>query len=338
MTHRQLAVQASLAAAGLVAAYFTWQRGVELAPGEVMVVDASKSDLAGVRFDDPEKPTWVELTGMSDENGSFIAVRLSAQEKPAPAKGGAKDKVPERTVRGSETAERFFASFAPLRASRGLGVLDEAKLKELGVATSQKRVTVVLRGGKRTFVITPAPPGGSEPYLRDEASGQVYVAGRTLLSDFQSAASVFIERRLHGFRPEEADRVVITVGATRREFVLSRDENGVRFSPAGTPDKPDTSAKTWHDRVFGIWPIDVLGKDEVLSGGVPEVKLRIDYSKRSRRLGFVEIAKLAAPAPVSTTGEGGKDRFFARSELTLGWVELSADSQALLDDAQAILR
>jgi hypothetical protein len=337
MTLRQVLLQAGLAMAALGLAYFTWQRGPELAPDEVLLADIGKNDLAAVRFEDQEKNTWVELGRSTDESGPFISVHLGPQEKPANAKAPAASeaKTPDRLVRGSDAAEKLFASFTPLRASRSLGVLDAAKLKELGLASTQKRITLTLRNGKQTFTIAPAPPGGTLPYLRDEASGRVYVVARSLLSDFQTAASLLVERKLHAFRIEDADRVLISLGAVRREFVVSRDENSVRLAPASAPDKPDASLKTWHDRVFSLWPADVLGKAEVPTEGAPQLALRIDYSTRGRHLGFVEIAKVA---PVVTSAEGAKDVLFARGERTLGWFKLSADAQNVLADAQTLLR
>ncbi len=341
MTYRQVAVQGALALAALVAAYFTWQRDAELAPGEVVVVDVSKGELVGVRFADQEKSTWVELGRAADDNGPFISVHLSPQEE-AKKTAGAKEpaaagsKTPDRVVRGSDAAEKLFASFAPLRASCGLGVLAADKLKDLGLASSQKRISLTLRNGKRTFAIAPAPPGGGEPYLRDEQDGRVYVVGRSFLSDFASATSLLVERRVHTFRLEDADRMVVTRGTTRREFLISNSEDGVRLAAAGTPDKPDAAAKTWHDRIFSVWPVEVLGKDEAPAEGAPQLDLRIDYSARGRRLGFVEIAKVAAVA--SSVEKDAKDTLYARSERSLGWFKLSSDAGTMLGDVQGILR
>jgi hypothetical protein len=344
MTYRQVAVQGALALVALVAAYFTWQRDAELAPGEVVVVDVSKGELVGVRFEDQEKSTWVELGRTTDDNGAFISVHLSPQEetkKPAGAKepAAASSKTPDRVVRGSEAAEKLFASFAPLRASRSLGVLAADKLKDLGLASSQKRITLTLRNGKRTFAIAPAPPGGAEPYLRDEQDGRVYVVGRSFLSDFASATSLLVERRAHAFRLEDADRMVVTRGTVRREFLISKSEDGVRLAPAGAPDKPDAAVKTWHDRIFAVWPVEVLGKDEAPAEGAPQLDLRIDYSARGHRLGFVEIAKVpAVSSSVEQDAKDAKDTLYARSERSLGWFKLSADAHSLLSEAQGILR
>ncbi len=335
MTLRQVAVQGGLALGALVLAYFTWQRSPELKPDEVFVVDSGKSDLVSVRFDDPEKSTWVVLGRSSDESGPFITVRLGPQEihvrGKTPSEGT--KKTPERLVRGSDAAEKLFASCAPLQASRSLGILPDAKLKELGLATSKKRITLVLRNGKRVFSIAAAPAGGSAPYLRDDQSGRVYLVARSLLSDFEAAASLLVERHPHAFRLEEADRIVVSEGGAKHAFVVSHGEDGVRLAPASTPDKPDAAFKTWHDRVFGVWPVEVLGKDEVPSEGQPQVDLRIDYSLRGHLLGFIEIGKVEANASASA---GSKDVLFARSERTLGWFKLPANT--LLSDGEKLLR
>ena len=342
MTFRQVAAQGGLALAALVAAYLTWQRSPELAPDEVVVIDAGKNDLVSARFDDEEKHTWVELSRSADDAGPFINVHLGPQEQAMPGKGdkdgkgdkaAAPKKTPERLVRGSDAADKLFASLAPLRATRSLGILSADKLKDLGIDATKKRLSLVLRNGKRSFSITAAPAGGSEPYLRDEQSGHVYLVARSILSDFQAAASILPERRVHAFKLDEADRLAITMGAIRREFVVSHGESGVVLAPVASPNKADSAFKTWHDRAFSAWPTDVLGKDEVPAEGAPQVELRLDYSARGRRLGFLEIAK---GATVASNADSAKTALFARSEHSSGWLKLSVDS--LLSDAQPLLR
>ncbi len=238
-------------------------------------------------------------------------------------------------MRGSDAADKLLANLAPLRANRGLGVLPPAKLKELGLDATKKRITLTLRSGRRSFTIAPAPPGGTLPYLRDEASGHVYVVGRGLLSDFQAAASLLVERRLHAFRVEDADQLRITAGSIRREVLVSRGAEQTRLAFRNRPQEPDAALKTWHDRVFSVWPAEVLGKGEAPVEGTPEIALRIDYNARGRSLGFVELGKVA---PAASSAEAAKPTWFARSERTLGWVKLGSDAQSLLSDLPAGLR
>ena len=54
MTGRSLAVQGGIAALGLITMYATWQREPERAPGAVTVIDASKSDVTRIHYEDDE--------------------------------------------------------------------------------------------------------------------------------------------------------------------------------------------------------------------------------------------------------------------------------------------
>ena len=82
MNGKAVLVQGGLALVGLAAAYVTWQRQPELQAGEVFVLDLTKNELDKVRFDDEDAKTWVELQRESDNNGSFVALRLSERGAP----------------------------------------------------------------------------------------------------------------------------------------------------------------------------------------------------------------------------------------------------------------
>ena len=142
----------------------------------------------------------------------------------------------------------------------------------------------------------PAPPGGSDPYIKDVQDNRVYVVDRPILTDLQAATTNLVDRRLHAFRIEEIDRVVITGGSKRREFIGSRIEQfpGIRLAPAGAPDKPDATLKNWHDRIFGLFPTEVLGKGENPASGAPNVTLKLEYFSRGRPIGWAELARTKA--------------------------------------------
>ncbi len=330
MNGRALAVQGGLALAGLVAAYLTWQRQPEMQEGEVFVLDVTKNELQAVRFDDAENKTWAELDRAKDARGAYVNLHVSARPE-GPQKQPA---APERRLRGNETALRALERFAPLTALRTLGVLDAAKLKELGLDTSQKTLTVTTRAGQRRFTIAPAPPGGSEPYLRDPSDGRVFVVTRAILSDLQNAHTTLPERRLHDFKQTDVDRVVVTAGATKKDYRASRNDQGraLRLAPMAKPDSPDDSARTWHDRLWGLWPAEILGRDEIPREGAPVPRLRVDYFAQGKNLGWIELAASAAP-PESASGPAPKTTVFARTEFTAGWVRLGGDAQPVIDDA-----
>jgi hypothetical protein len=74
----------------------------------------------------------------------------------------------------------------------------------------------------------PHPVGGTDPYLRDQTDGRVFVVQRSILTDFQAAATSLVEHHLHGFRLEDADRVSMTAGSAKKEFRVAHSADGRR--------------------------------------------------------------------------------------------------------------
>ncbi len=348
MNTRSMAIQGGLALAGLAAAYATWQRTPELASGEVFAFDVTKNDLEKIRFDDEEIKVWSQLARAKDSNGPIVSVRLSGTDASnvvfPSGHPSVAVKVPERLVRGNEAAERVFETFAPLRASRALGTLDAAILKDLGLDTTKKFIEISARGNKRRLAVVPAPPGGSDPYVRDTQDGRVYIIARNILSDLQAASVNLVERRFHTFRVEEVDRIDIAAADRKRQFVVTRnDENlpGIRIAPKDAPDKFDLTLKNWHERIWNLFPAEVLGQDEVPPpGSAPLPAIRLTYFSRGRQLGWVEIARAGAPPPVaasSATAAPPSSDIFGRSEVGLGWAKLPADAATLLSEGETLM-
>jgi hypothetical protein len=342
MTGRSVAIQGALALLVLILAYTTWQRPPEKQAGEVFVLDITKNDLDKVRFEDQESKSWSELAKGKDEEGTFITLRLSGFDSTGSAlpsgHPGIALKQPERLIRANENGQKLFERFAPLRAQRSLGVLDAAKLKELGLDKTKKFLEVTARGRSRRFAIVSAPPGGDSPYIQDLQDKKVYIVPRPLLSDLQAASTNLPERRLHTFRIEDVDRVTLSAGGRTRELVAARIEDfpGIRLAPAATPDNPDPTVNNCNDRVFSLFPTEVLGQGEVPAAGNPNVVIRVEYFSRGRRIGWTELGRSPAPAVSSATAPP-PTQGWARSEFTLGWLKLAGDAQSLITEADTLV-
>lgn len=370
MTRRAATIQGLLALAGLFAAYLTWQREPSLDTGEAYVLDINKNELTAVRYEELEqvaKPTdapaaadaskdkqkaggaalnkdvvvrdWVELSSIKDPNGPVVWVRFAGKEGSNVALPSGhpvvQTAVPERQLRGNESALKMWEGFTPWKATRALGVLEGDKLKDLGLLEPKRRIKVTFKGVTRSYSLVPAPPGGTDPYVRDEEDGRVYIVARQLLTDFQAAKSNLVEKRLHGFAVQDIDRLVITAGDKKKEFQFRRFEGrpGGELLPTGS-DKADQTAGNWHDRVFALFPAEVFGKDEKPAGGAPKTSVRIDYFYRGKPLGWVELAR---PEDAAAGGSGAAgQQAYARSEFTAGWVSLSADALNLVSEGQSL--
>jgi hypothetical protein len=253
--------------------------------------------------------------------------------------------MPDRLVRGNEASNRIFEWFAPLRATRALGVLDQAKLKTLGLADTKKSLAVVSGGQTRRFALAPAPQGGSEPYIRDEQDGRVFIIRPQILSDLQAATTNLVERRLHKFPTEDIDRMVVTAGPKKQEYRASRvgpQVPGIRLAKAETPGAPVEAAKNWHERVWELFPSEVLGQGESPAEGAPVVAVKIEYHARRRQLGWLELARVSPSSAPSVSLSAPAPNFpvaaYGRSEFTHGWTKLPDQAMALIDEGEKLVK
>lgn len=347
MTGRGVAIQGGLAALGLLIAYGTWQREPERAVGEVVVVDSTKTELANVRYEDDNGTVDITRRAENGETGPWLHLddktpvvppRKPGQKGPPPAPPPKPH--PPRDLRGDEPAEKLLAQFAPFRSPRAFGVLDAKKAKELGLEDAKRRLIVTTRGEKHEFVIG-QPAQGGESYLRDTQSGRTYLMPRALLTDLQGAAHRLVDRKLHTFKIADVGRLTVAAGGKTRELVVTNrhDQNAYKVAPASAPDKPDEMARNWHDKIWRLFPTELLGKGETPAGGEPKVAARIDYADGTKRVGWIELGKLeVGPSPddaiSSAPGAASaqtRTEVYARTEHTAGWVRLSNDPSALAD-------
>ena len=355
MTGRALAVQGGVAVLGLITVYATWQREPEHAPGAVTVIDASKSDVTLIRYED--ESSAVDMTrgkvGRDDGVWLHLVAKPKAETKPDPAKPDQKADpkatpkpeakpapvAPPRDLPGAENAKKIFDQFAPFVSMRAFGVLDANKLKEIGLDNPKKKLEVTVKGAVRRYEIgQPATQTSGEAFLRDTRDGRVYLMPRAMLSELQNASHM-VDRRLHTFDLADFDRIKLTAGSKTKEFVqVGRESRSTAgFAPAKTPDKKDQMAKNWHDSLWRIFPTEILGKGEQPPGGKLTTLLRVDYMEGKDSVGWVEIVRTESSAgAVSEEASSSKGDLYIRSEHTAGWNKIPSHGQ-LVPDAEKLL-
>ncbi|MBC8132355.1 MAG: DUF4340 domain-containing protein, partial [Deltaproteobacteria bacterium] len=247
---------------------------------------------------------------------------------------------PLRQLRGDEPAQKLLAEFAPFRSPRSFGVLDAKKLKELGLDNAKKKLVITARGEAREFVIGQPPQSSGESYLRDVKDGRIFLMPRQLLTDLQGAGFRLVDRKLHTFKIADVDRLAVSSGNKTREFVVTnrQDQAAYKLAPKGAPDKPEEMARNWHDKVWRLFPSEVLGKGEVPAAGAPKVVTRIDYFDGSKNVGWLELGKVEVPPGVEpASGPHGAPQpnngaeLYGRTEHTAGWVRVHNDPSTLVD-------
>jgi len=353
MTGRSLAVQGGLAALGLVTVYATWQREPERAPGAVTVIDASKSDVTMIHYED--ETTAVDFTrgktGGEDGVWLHLVTKPKAEEKPdkpdpkadpkAPAKPPAKPAPtpPPRDLPGADNAKKLYDQFAPLTSLRAFGVMEANKLKELGLDNPKRKLEVTVKGAVRRYEIgQPAAQTTGEAFLRDTRDGRVYLMPRNILSELQNASHM-VDRRLHTFELGDFDRIKLSAGGKTKEFAHvgreSRTTSG--FAPVKTPDKRDQTAKNWHDALWRVFPTELLSKGEEPTAGKVNVVLRVDYTEDNGSVGWIEIGRTPEPGSgMSDDAAAATGEVYARTEHTAGWAKIPSGGQ-IVPDAQKLI-
>ena len=348
MTGRGLAVQGGLALVGLVTVYTTWQREPERAPGAVTVIDASKSDVTLVRYEDETNAVDLTRGKVGDDDGVWLHLvpKAKAEAKPDPHADPKAPKpatppaalAPPRDLPGAENAKKLYEQFAPLVSMRAFGVLDAAKLKELGLDNPQRKLDVTVKGAVRHYEIgQPSGASGGESFLRDTRDGRVYLMPRSLLTELQNANHL-VDRRLHTFDMTDFDRIKLASGGKQKEIVLVGRESAktLGFAYAKTPDKKDQMVKNWHDALWRIFPTELLGKGEEPTGGKVSIVLRADYTEKGKGVGWIEIGRVDAQSGVTSDDAAAPGDLYARTEHTAGWAKIPSGGQ-VVPDAQKLI-
>lgn len=358
MNARGTAIMGALAATALGAAYLTWQRPKETkTDNTVKVLEANKTSLQKIHYEDGTR--FADYTRVVDGEEPVVWLRQGFMEGKAPgfdagspatdagtsADGGAVDAgfkpaplqpivIPTRELRGNERADKAWEKFAPFEAVRALGVLADAKLKELGLDASSKLLELTVAGTPHRFRVSSPPPGSGfiGQYVLDEKTKEVYLLGSGTLAEIEPSSTTLVDRRLHAFKASEFDSFVVSLGTSgeKREFLQTDAQipQTTKVAPKEHPDKPDEFAKNWHDKVWNRMIVtEVLGKDEKPTAGVPEVLVRVDYFTKGRPKGWLELARI----PTNAT------QVYGRSENTAGWVGLHTGVEEMALEAKKLV-
>lgn len=234
---------------------------------------------------------------------------------------------PTRELRGNERADAVYGRFAPLEATRVLGTLSAEKLTELGLGDTQRLLDVTVAGTARRFKVSKPLPGIIGTWLLDAKTGQVSLMQGSLFSELDPASQVLVDRRLHTFRPPEVDRLTVTAGGKTAEFLFTGAEvpQNTKVARVASPEKSEELVKNWHEKLWGrVIVTEVLGRGELPKLGEPRVELRVEYTARGAKKGFLEIGFDTSAAT------------WARTENTASWVAVHQGADELVIEARKI--
>jgi len=227
--------------------------------------------------------------------------------------------------RGLGAVTELFTSLAPLTATRDLGEVDEGQLSELGLDADAATLTLVC--GERTdaFALGASAYGSGSRYLRRADGGHVYLVPEQPFRDLGQAEGRLMQRELHAFEMTEVDTIEVHAFEHERTLLQHNRQNprAAQWVDAAQPERTN--------ELFGNWLRDVgrLRAQRYLPAGVeppgdPAAEsepgaavalLSLRYlGADGTELGHVDVQRLS----------GSPERFFARSEASMEWVEVAA--------------
>ena len=182
----------------------------ERAPGAVAVIDATKADVTPRPLRGRRQPSSSSGAAATAPSSGCTRSAPRAQTKPNPH-GPTTEKADAKTDEASgSTASSAAATarsscidqFAPMLSPRAFGVLDAAKLKELGLDAPKRKLEVTVKGDVRKYEIgQPATRPAASRSCATPRDSRVYLMPRGMLASFRAASRWSIASCTSSTRP-----------------------------------------------------------------------------------------------------------------------------------------
>lgn len=319
---RLAAVHAVLLVLALAFAYQTWTREeTNSTEGSVTLWKGEADQIASVNYEYDGRRVLVERR--RDEMGPYLwgvftreATSPAAQQAVGGQAPGVADtamsaagaaRVDTTLFQAGLEAERVFESLASLRAFRDLGVVDDARKGDYGLAGATARLVVNFRTRARELVVGGSVYGSGDRYVLNPENGRTYVIAGQLVRSLEGADVTLQERRLHAYEPDRVASVTLRTAKGERTMLRTGGEG---FGPStwASPDTPDQLDQTFGNfmqRLEQLWISDFA---PALDPATLVSVVRADYlDAKGRSLGYLELFR-------KPSSEGGVE-YYLKTEL-----------------------
>jgi hypothetical protein len=290
---------------------------------DVVVWRGRAADVSRVELKKPGRR--VVLEAKTDATGRYFL----GLDEPAPGGAPSTSSAPINFV-SVAAAQKLADKLGELRAARDLGRLDDAKAGEVGLTSPDVRLTITVGGEEHALDVGGSAPGDTDRYVRDTKTGSVFVVASEPIRDLEAGEHALVEGDLHEFPLDpDVDRVVVVQGDKRRTLVRRGAALKRFFADAASPETNDETATTWMAKIERLRALDFVLSEPP---GMSSPRLRIEYEKNKRVLGFLEVVR-------STPLAGAEADVFIRTERTRLWAKANRQlGEQVLGDVASILR
>lgn len=334
---RQVIVYGALLALALGGAYRVWTSPSEVDSGQsVTVLSGAAEELERVHYRSDKLDLRIDMK--TDELGRYGWVRAESQaapdaepppadnpHAPPPEAGGVSE------FKAGKSGAAALEGLMPFRAKRLLDGITDDKLAELGLAEPEATLEIVRAGREPAqYEIGGNVYGGANVYVRETATGKVYVVDAKVIRPLQSGKQTLPDREIVGVETKLIAALSITGGEATAEFEQQNpdDPEAVYWSTAGGSTKNETAA-AWIDKALRMRASGYVQADETPAGLEEVFSFRVRTADR----------KSITVAVKRGYDDNGEDLWYATSEHTRGLVklqralavEVAADLASVLD-------
>jgi len=313
----------------LILAYFTWTGGKERPGEEVTILDYGMRNLERMIVETPSRTVEIAPRRSSFSGDRYYWVTVADAGGEGDVGGGeeegggrpAAESGAKKEFKGNDTFDKQMKDMRPLRGLRSFGRLEEEKLEEFGIVGAAERLTLVLKGDPRTFMLGGKSFGDRNRYVQDTGTGDVFMMKEQIIRSLTFPEGRFMEKNLHAFKEGEVERIMISSDAGERELhhisMAAGRHSG--WADPGDPEKEKHLYSNWVKKLFRLRLERYLPRGEDgESPPLPSAALtlcELRYYRRAKELGFLTLYK---------AGDGEEEpTYLARSESTEGMVELA---------------
>jgi len=332
---RPLLVHLALVAVAGVFAILMWTRDKQpkaLAAGDVTVWSGRPSDVERISYEGKNKKLVLEPK--KDAAGTYLIGTFEKQATAAKAPDAGADAAPPSPTATTVSfvsvgaGQKLLEAMAPLKVLRSIGRIADDRAAEFGLAEPEGTILLKSGGTERKMIVGGATPGDSDRYVKDPASGEVYVLKGDIFRDLDTPDQRLVERDLHEWKEADVAKATVTAGGKKRELVRGSSEGKKFWADPQSADKNDETAGNWMSKLDRLRPTEF----SMTPPEGKEVVARVDYQDAGRALGFLELVK------VPGTGSAKAD-YYVLSERTRNYAKVAANqAEQVEQDVGAIAK
>jgi hypothetical protein len=305
-------------------------------------ISIDEGNIAAVTMQTPESKVRAE----AKDGGYWMSVEKAPKKEEPKDESEPKEAVnpldqpltaeaPEVTrFKGNQRMKDFVKSFAPLKAYRVIGKLQDLKAEEFGLDGEPKQVVEVemKNNDKYRFVVGKKSFGSSNVFLLDEKKGEVILVKGGPIDNLAKAELRMFEREVMSLDPEDMSAATIRKGeVTARWDHSSRSESGeLQWKKEGHSAAHKAFAN-WIDKISKLRLTEFADESKVESLSTLPPVFEIDLASGMDKAENIVVVKVE--------GEGNKGaEYWIKSKFLGTFAKLdSARMENLAKDLDGVL-